>query len=66
MGSTGGHYGICHDTLKTIPQRGGSFRVRLKISGQRISYGSYQDLAEAMKVRNEAYRKVFGEFSFFG
>ena len=52
--------------MRGIEQRGGSFRVRLKINGQRISYGSYQELAEAMKVRNEAYLKAFGEFSFFG
>jgi hypothetical protein len=52
--------------MRGIEQRGGSFRVRLKINGQRVSYGSYQALAEAIKVRNEAYRKVFGEFSFFG
>jgi len=52
--------------MRGIEQRGGSFRVRLKINGQRISYGSYQDLAEAMKIRDKAYREVFGEFSFFG
>ena len=52
--------------MRGIEQRGNSYRVRLKLDGERINFGSYRTLEEAMKVRDQAYRDTFGEFSIFG
>ena len=57
---TSGYKGI---TARTHKGQFAGWRVRLGINDKRIELGTYRDIDEAIKVRNDAVKIYFGEFA---
>ena len=58
--NTSGYKGITAKTHKGIIAR---WRVRIGVDNRRIELGTYKDIEEAIKVRQDAVKLHFGEFA---
>ena len=57
---TSGYKGI---NAKTHKGKFVGWRVRIRVCGKRIELGTYKDIEEAIKVRNDAVKLYFGDFA---
>ena len=42
----------------------GQWRVRIQVNNKRISLGSFSDIEKAIRVRQQAEEKYFGEYAY--